>query len=100
MLPPTASPTASTTLTLGDVVIEVARVGPPAGAPTLVFLHEGLGSITTWRDTPAAIARACNLPAFIYARPGYGRSSPVALPRPLTYMHDEAARLPQLLAAA
>ncbi len=84
-------------------MIEATRVGP---APTdahdvqLVFLHEGLGTITTWRDTPAVIAQATNTPAFVYARPGYGGSSPVALPRPLTYMHDEAARLPALLAAA
>ncbi len=65
-----------------------------------MFLHEGLGSITQWRDTPEAIAIACGRPALIYARQGYGRSTPVSVPRPLTYMHDEAARLPAVLAAA
>nr|HEX4318147.1 alpha/beta hydrolase [Kofleriaceae bacterium] len=82
--------------------VETAWVGPArrAGEPELVFLHEGLGSITQWRDTPDAIARACGRAALVYARPGYGRSSPVAVPRPLTYMHDEAARLPRVLAAA
>ena len=79
---------------------------PPFGgashqrSPVLVFLHEGLGSITQWRDTPAAIADASGRAALVYARAGYGHSTPVAVPRPLTYMHDEAARLPAVLAAA
>ena len=81
---------------LGDIELESAWVGPPRdGGPELVLLHEGLGSITPWRDFPAQLGR----PALVYAREGYGRSSPVALPRPLTYMHDEAARLPAILAA-
>ena len=94
--------TASHLLDVGDLRLEAAWVGPPhaPGAPALVFLHEGLGSITQWKDTPAAIADACGLPALVYARAGYGRSTPVALPRPLTYMHAEAARLPAVLAAA
>jgi pimeloyl-ACP methyl ester carboxylesterase len=79
--------------------LETAWIGTPS-ATALVFLHEGLGSITQWRDTPAAISAATGLPAFVYARQGYGKSSPVELPRPLTYMHDEAARLPAILAAA
>src|SRR5205085_5140304 len=37
---------------------------------------------------------------FVYSRAGYGQSSPVKLPRPLTFMHDEArAVLPRLLEA-
>ena len=61
-----------------------------------MFLHEGLGSIAQWRDTPAAISAATGRPALVYSRQGYGQSSPVALPRPLTYMHDEAARIPHV----
>ena len=87
-------------LSVDGVELEARWVGrPPDGGPTLVFLHEGLGSITQWRDVPAAIAAASGRPALVYAREGYGQSSPVALPRPLTYMHDEAARLPRVLAA-
>jgi pimeloyl-ACP methyl ester carboxylesterase len=86
---------------VGALELEACWVGPPRdGGRELVFLHEGLGSITQWRDTPRAIADACGRPAFIYARQGYGRSTPVAVPRPLTYMHDEAARLPAVLSAA
>jgi pimeloyl-ACP methyl ester carboxylesterase len=63
-----------------------------------VFLHEGLGSVSAWRDVPAQIADAAGCAAFVYSRRGYGSSSPVEVPRPLTYMHDEAALLPALLA--
>lgn len=86
------------------IELETAWVGPPLTdewkRPVLVFLHEGLGSITQWRDTPAQIATRAGLPGFIYARQGYGKSTPVRVPRPLTYMHDEAERLPVVLAAA
>jgi pimeloyl-ACP methyl ester carboxylesterase len=77
--------------------LEARWIGEPAPR-ALVFLHEGLGSITQWRDTPAAIAGATGLPALVYARQGHGRSAPIELPRPLTYMHDEAARLPRVIA--
>jgi pimeloyl-ACP methyl ester carboxylesterase len=88
-------------LRVGDVRLEVARVGGAApGRPTLVFLHEGLGSAGLWRDFPAALAARTGCPAFVYSRAGYGASDPVALPRPLSFMHEEAKRLPALLDAA
>ena len=80
-------------------MIEAGWVGPARSRGTeLVFLHEGLGSVSAWRDVPAQIAEAAGCAAFVYSRQGYGKSSPVAVPRPLTYMHDEAAALPALLA--
>jgi pimeloyl-ACP methyl ester carboxylesterase len=84
---------------IDGVELATTWIGTPAPR-ALVFLHEGLGSIAQWRDTPAAIAAATVLPAFIYERQGHGSSSPVALPRSLSYMHDEAARLPAILTAA
>src|SRR6185437_1311075 len=72
----------------------------PADAPTLVLLHEGLGSVVLWGDFPDKLAAATNCGVFVYSRAGYGKSSPVKLPRPLTYMHDEARdTLPKLLDA-
>jgi pimeloyl-ACP methyl ester carboxylesterase len=74
---------------------------PPGarGAP-LVFLHEGLGCVSLWRDFPAEVARATGRRALVYSRQGYGKSDPIPLPRPLTYMHDEGrVALPALLAA-
>ena len=67
--------------------------------PVLVFLHEGLGSISLWRDFPEALARRTARDSVVYSRWGYGGSDPVTLPRPLTYMHDEAALLPEVLDA-
>lgn len=66
--------------------------------PTLVFLHEGLGSVSLWREFPAQCAAACGLAALTYSRQGYGRSAPIPLPRPLDYMQREARDiLPSLL---
>ncbi|HEX9109776.1 MAG TPA: alpha/beta hydrolase, partial [Longimicrobiales bacterium] len=69
-------------------------------APTLVFLHEGLGSVSLWRDFPARLAQATGLGALVYSRRGYGRSDPVPLPRPVRFMHDEAEVLEKVLDAA
>ncbi len=70
------------------------------GTPTIVLLHEGLGCVALWRDFPAGLHEATGLPVFAYSRFGYGTSSPVPLPRPLDYMHREAALLPRILQAA
>jgi len=76
--------------------------GPgPESAPTLVFLHEGLGSVSMWRDFPARLAGATGFGALVYSRGGHGGSDPVPLPRPLRFMHDEALLvLPEVLDAA
>jgi pimeloyl-ACP methyl ester carboxylesterase len=79
--------------------IEVAWHGPgPEHAPTLVLLHEGLGSVAMWKEFPQRLAERTGYGVLAYSRPGYGNSDPVALPRPLTYMHDEAREsLPAVL---
>jgi pimeloyl-ACP methyl ester carboxylesterase len=86
-------------LAIGSQRLEYRMIGPrPATAPTLVLLHEGLGSAGQWGDFPERLAAATGAGVFLYSRAGYGRSSPVLLPRPLSYMHDEALEvLPKLL---
>lgn len=80
--------------------LEYVRIAGREHAPTLVFLHEGLGSVSTWREFPGELAAACGCPALIYSRAGYGGSDPVMLPRPLDYMqHEGRVVLPALLAA-
>ncbi len=79
--------------------IETQRLGPETG-PTLVFLHEGLGSLGLWRDFPEKVVERTKLGAFVYSRAGYGKSDPAPLPRPVRYMHDEAELLPEILEAA
>jgi len=89
-------------ITLDGRRIEAAWWGPgPEEAPSIVMLHEGLGCVALWRDVPARIAAATGLGVFAYSRFGYGHSDPVPLPRPLTYLHDEAREvLPRVLDAA
>jgi pimeloyl-ACP methyl ester carboxylesterase len=81
--------------------LEVAWWGAPAdAAPTLVLLHEGLGCVALWRDFPARLAHATGCGVFAYSRLGYGQSDGITLPRPLTYMQDEAREvLPLVLDA-
>ncbi|GAC1507954.1 MAG: hypothetical protein NVS2B1_17010 [Bradyrhizobium sp.] len=88
-------------LRIGASDLEYRMIGPaPADAPTIVMLHEGLGSAALWGDFPDRLQAATGTGVFVYSRAGYGASSPVSLPRPLDYMHIEALDvLPQLLDA-
>jgi pimeloyl-ACP methyl ester carboxylesterase len=73
---------------------------PRRPGPVLVFLHEGLGSVSQWKDFPERLCQAAGLSGMVYSRAGYGRSSPATLPRPVTFMHAEARLLPFVLEAA
>ena len=86
-------------LRINDSDLEYRMLGPmPAEAPTIVMLHEGLGSAALWGDFPQQLQAATGAGVFVYSRAGYGASSPVKLPRPLDYMHREALDvLPKLL---
>jgi pimeloyl-ACP methyl ester carboxylesterase len=88
-------------LSVGNHQLEYTWYGPPPPeAPTLVFLHEGLGCVSMWRDFPRQVAESTGCGALVYSRAGYGNSDPVALPRPITFMHDEAlVVLPQIIEA-
>lgn len=95
-----ASHAASGTLALSGANIEYRWAGNPS-PKAIVLLHEGLGSVSTWREFPERLAEHCARPVFVFSRRGYGRSSPVRLPRIARFMHDEAlVWLPQILAAA
>ena len=74
-----------------------------AAAPLLVFLHEGLGSASMWRDFPARLCDAGGYRGLVYSRTGYGRSTPRPHGERWTpgYMHEQAREvLPQFLVAA
>jgi pimeloyl-ACP methyl ester carboxylesterase len=90
------------TLQVGGGSLETGWWGPgPAEAPTLVLLHEGLGSVALWRDVPERLSAATGWGVFAYSRFGYGNSDTTPLPRPMTYMHHEAqVVLPEVLHAA
>ena len=68
--------------------------------PTLVLLHEGLGSVAMWRDFPHRLAHSTSTRVVAYSRHGYGKSDPLREARAVRYMHDEAlVVLPQFLDA-
>ncbi|HEX2655986.1 MAG TPA: alpha/beta hydrolase [Xanthobacteraceae bacterium] len=79
--------------------IEAAWHGPaPDQAPTLVLLHEGLGSVAMWKEFPRILAERTGYGVLTYSRFGYGKSDPAPLPRPVSYMHQEALEvLPAVL---
>ena len=97
--------TASEKTTLDGLQLESHRIPGASDQPTLVFLHEGLGSVALWRDWPARLCARLGWAGLVYSRQGYGRSSP----RPDVrghgrlqpdYMHREALQvLPALLRA-
>jgi pimeloyl-ACP methyl ester carboxylesterase len=81
-------------------VVRLVSAHPRPGAPAMVFLHEGLGSVSMWRDFPQRVADASGCEAIVFSRHGYGKSTPIAEPRSVRYMHDEAlVTLPALLDA-
>jgi pimeloyl-ACP methyl ester carboxylesterase len=88
-------------LEIGEARLEYRMIGPPPdAAPTIVFLHEGLGSVGLWGDFPDRVAEATRRGVFVFSRAGYGRSSPSAMPRRVTFMHEEAREvLPRVLDA-
>lgn len=87
------------TLTVRGRRLEVQRIaGRTAQAPELIFLHEGLGSVSHWKDFPSSVVSVTGCPATIYSRYGSGNSDLLTAPRNVTYMHDEALQaLPDLL---
>jgi pimeloyl-ACP methyl ester carboxylesterase len=69
--------------------------------PTIVMLHEGLGSVSHWKDFPDRVAAETGAAVFVYSRYGHGNSDPLIEPRPVSYMHHEAEIvLPALLQQA
>lgn len=79
--------------------LEVQRItGAKNDAPTVVFLHEGLGSISLWRDFPAQLVEKTGCHAVVYSRYGHGNSDVLQEARTARFMHEEATQvLPELL---
>jgi pimeloyl-ACP methyl ester carboxylesterase len=86
-----------------DLRLEYAWIGGPrATAPLLVFLHQGLGSVSAWRELPQALCTAVGMRGLVYSRDGNGRSTPRARQErvPVDFMHRQAQHvLPALLDA-
>ena len=66
-------------INIQGIGLETQSITAPAGAdgPTLVFLHEGLGSVRMWRDWPSRLCAQLGCAGLVYSRQGYGQSDPV-----------------------
>jgi pimeloyl-ACP methyl ester carboxylesterase len=78
--------------------LETLRYPPSVNESTIVMLHEGLGSVSLWRDFPERIAKATSCGVLVYSRYGHGKSERLAEKRGVDFMHHEAqVVLPELL---
>ena len=72
--------------------------GVRPASSSLVFLHEGLGSLTQWQGFPAEVCARSGRSGWAWARAGHGRSQPLPRPRDATFLHREATRVvPELV---
>ena len=88
-------------LDVGPLRLEYRMIGPrPDAAPTIVMLHEGLGSVGLWNSLPDEIAKATGAGVFVYSRAGYGKSPAGKMPRSTSFLNEEACEvLPRVLDA-
>ena len=87
-------------LSVDGAALECVRHGDPARGPAapLVFLHEGLGSLTQWQGFPEQVCARTGRPGLAWARAGHGRSQPRPGRHEIDYMHHEArVVLPEVL---
>ena len=89
----------SALVTIDGVTLETSfQPAADTSAPGIVFLHEGLGCLSIWRDFPQRVAKATGCGALVYSRYGYGRSTVCETGFGPDYMHREALEtLPRLL---
>jgi pimeloyl-ACP methyl ester carboxylesterase len=82
--------------------LEAARIDArQSNLPTFVLLHEGLGSVSHWKDFPRVLAEATGAGVFLYSRYGHGFSDVLQEPGPFPSMHHEAqVVLPKILEKA
>ena len=85
-------------LELDDAQLNVQLIEGDPNKPLLVFLHEGLGCISMWKEFPDRLCAATGCAGLMYDRQGYGLSSPQPVPRTIHYLHQSAlAELPAVI---
>lgn len=74
-------------------LIETEWIAPARHTqPLMVFLHEGLGSRSMWRDFPRQLCDALSCRGLVFSRQGYGQSTPRSPDErwPVDFMHQQA----------
>ena len=83
-----------------EIEAQWLNAGLGSARPLIVFLHEGLGSLSQWRDFPQRLCDAAQCRGLVFSRPGYGRSTPRTEPWPQDYLqHQARGLLPACFAA-
>jgi pimeloyl-ACP methyl ester carboxylesterase len=76
------------------IAIETQWLSPEReGQPLTVFLHEGLGSLSQWREFPQRLCDALGCRGLVFSRPGYGNSTPRTAPWPQDYLQRQTRAL-------
>jgi pimeloyl-ACP methyl ester carboxylesterase len=85
-------------LELGYTQLNYHMIEGDPRKPLLVFLHEGLGCISMWKEFPDRLCAATGCAGLVYERQGYGQSAPQSAPRSIHYLHQSALiELPAVL---
>ncbi len=80
------------------IFVKYIHVKESTDSPLLVFLHDALGCVASWRDFPSIICQRTGLNGLVYDRLGYGKSSPTKSNRSPGYLEKEALEvLPEVL---
>ena len=78
--------------------LETLRYSPHGNKRTIVMLHEGLGSVSMWKDFPGQLAKSTGCGVLAYSRYGHGQSERLAEKLSVDFMRHEAqVVLPELL---
>jgi pimeloyl-ACP methyl ester carboxylesterase len=78
--------------------LETLRYPPRVNKRTIVMLHEGLGSVSMWKDFPGQLAKSTGCGVLVYSRYGHGKSERLVEKRSVDFMRYEArVVLPELL---
>ena len=89
----------------GEVLVDGKRletlwIEPETAAarPTIIMLHEGLGSLALWKKFPQRLAASTGCGVLVYSRYGHGGADKLMEKRPVAFMHHEGeVVLPELL---
>jgi pimeloyl-ACP methyl ester carboxylesterase len=85
-------------LEIDGLDLEAIELRAERGGSPLVLLHEGLGSVSAWRDFPELLRDATGRRVIAFSRFGHGRSDPPRAPRTQAFFHEEALDvLPEVL---
>jgi pimeloyl-ACP methyl ester carboxylesterase len=72
---------------------QLEYVDLPGSDPPFLLLHEGLGSVSMWREFPQQLAQATGARVVAYSRAGFGQSTPRSGTYGPRFVHEEAEQV-------